>query len=133
MLYEFNLTVPANTPATVPASVEASLAPGKVVQAGVLFPTGCVGLVRAYVTRSSHQVWPSNPDEQLRGNGQAVVWPEDYDLDDAPFGFVCYAYNLDDTYPHTLTFSFAVIDAAKAEAAQQAASFLGRLRQLIGV
>ena len=133
MLYEFDLAIPANTPATAPVSVDAPLAPGRVAQVGILFPTGCVGLVHAYIVRSNHQVWPSNPDEQIIGNGQEVTWPESFDLDDAPFGVVCYAFNLDDTYPHTLTFRFAVIDADQARSAQEAVSFLGRLRQLIGV
>lgn len=133
MLYEFSLAIPANTPATAPVSVDAPLAPGRVAQVGILFPTGCAGLVHARIFRSNHQVWPSNPDGHIIGNGQEVTWPEDYDLDDAPFGFVCHGFNRDDTYPHVLTFRFAVIDADKAKATQEAASFLGRLRQLIGV
>ena len=133
MLYEYDLAVPANTPATAPASIVAPLVPGRVAQVGITFPTGCAGLVHAYIVRSNHQVWPSNPDEDIKGNGQTVTWPDDYDLDDDPFAFTCYAYSLDDTYPHTLTFRFAVIGGGARRVAPETVSLLERLRQLIGV
>ncbi len=131
MLYEFDLTIPANTPASAPVSILASLAPGRVSQVSVTFPAGCIGLVHAYIVRSMHQVWPTNPGEQIKGDGQSVTWPEDYNLDDDPFTFTCYGYNLDDTYAHTLTFRFALLGGAPRAVTPQTTTLLDRLRELI--
>ncbi len=133
MQYEFDLAVPASTPATAPVSLEAALSPGVVRQVSILFPTGCAGLVHAYITRSGHQVWPTNLGAHFNGNGEPITWPEDYNLDDLPFGFTCYAYSLDDTYPHTVSFRFAVLASSRAPLAVETVSLLDRLRQLIGV
>lgn len=108
MFFSFDLTVPINTPASAPLLREVTLPPGVVQQVDVQFPSGCVGLVHTLCQRASHQVWPSNDGADFSSNGQMLSWQDDYTLDAAPFVLRLFAWNLDDTYPHTITWRFNV-------------------------
>lgn len=108
MFLSFDLAVPANTPASSPLEVEALVPPGIVQQVDVQFPSGCVGLVHTLCRRENHQVWPTNPDSNFHSNGQTLTWQDDYELDDAPFLFRLVAWNLDDTFAHTISWRFAL-------------------------
>jgi hypothetical protein len=108
MLFSFDLAVPANTPAAAPLRLRAGLPPGTVHRVEVVFPAGCVGLVHSQAFRGAHQVWPTNDAGDLAGNGAPIEWDDEYDLDAAPFELELRAWNLDDTYTHTVTWRFAM-------------------------
>ena len=131
MLYEYALTIPANTAEASPATMDAPLAPGTVVRVDVQFPTGCVGLVHVQIWSGEHQVWPGNLDGDISAEGLVVSWPEDYDLEDEPFTLVLRGWNDDDTFPHTITFRFAIISLAAKEEARESAGLLRRIGQAI--
>ncbi len=133
MIYEFALTIPANTPASAPATLGVPLSPGKILQVSVSFPSGCVGLVNTWATISSHHLWPTNLDETIKGDGVPITWPEDLDLTDAPYELALHAYNLDDTYAHTITWRFALIEASKIGAGERSRTLLERLARLFGI
>lgn len=131
MLYEYSLTIAANTPATAPATLAAPLAPGTVARVDVQFPSGCVGLVHVQIWRREHQVWPGNLDGNIAAEGLVVSWPDDYDLDDEPFGLEVRGWNDDDTFPHTITFRFALLPLGAKEAVRESAGLLRRIAQSI--
>ena len=133
MFYEFALTVPANTPQAAPAELEMPLSPGTVTLVSVQFPRGCVGLVHVQVLDAEHQVWPTNLDGDISGENATISWPEDHDLVDSPYTFTLRAWNLDDTFPHTVTFRCAVMPLSQKEEARAGVGILQRLRDtLIG-
>ena len=131
MLFEYALTIPANTAATAPAETEAPLAPGTVARVDIQFPRGCVGLVHVQVWREEHQVWPVNLDGNISAEGLVVSWPEDYDLDDDPLAFTLRGWNLDDSFPHTITFRFALLPLGAKEAASRSRGLLERVGQAL--
>jgi len=131
MLFEYALTIPANTPATAPAERDAPLAPGTVARVDVQFPRGCVGLVHVSVWREEHQVWPVNLDGDMSGEGLVVSWPEDYDLDDDPLAFTLRGWNEDDSYPHTITFRFALLPLGAKQEARESVGLLRRVGQAL--
>jgi hypothetical protein len=111
MFYEFALTIPANTPATSPLEQTVQLSPGTISYVEIQFPRGTVGLVHVRVRRTLHQVWPTNPDGDIAAEGVNVSWSDDYDLSEPPFELTLSGYNLDDSFPHTITFRFQVVAA----------------------
>lgn len=115
MLYELDVTAPANTPATAPEEVELVVVKGVVVKVEVQIPSGPMGLVRAQIFRAGHQLWPSNDGEYFKGDGWIVSWPENYEMADEPLRLTFRVWNLDDTYEHTLTFRVAMVPLAQAE------------------
>jgi len=127
VLYEYPLTIDANTPATSPATLEAPLAPGTIVRVDVQFPRGCVGLAHVQIWRMEHQVWPGNLGGSIAAEGMVVSWPEDEDLDDEPFGLEIRGWNDDDTFPHTITCRFALLPLGVKAEARASAGLLRRI------
>ena len=131
MLYEIDVTSPANTSAAAPTEVLARLNKGVITQVGVQIPNGCMGLARAQVWRADHQLWPTTPGAYFKGDGAVIQWPEDYELADEPLSLRLRVWNLDDTYAHTLTFRFATITLQAAEEGRGIPAILKRLAGLL--
>ena len=127
MLYEYPLTIDANTAATSPATLDAPLAPGTVVRVDVQFPRGCVGLAHVQIWRREHQIWPGNVDGDISAEGLVVSWPEDLDLDDEPYEVQLRGWNEDDTFPHKITFRFALLPLGATQDARASAGLLRRI------
>jgi len=131
MLYEFDVTSPANTAASSPTEVLARLNKGLVTQVQVQIPSGAVGLACGQIWRGNSQIWPSNPGGYFKGDDLVLTWDEDYTLADEPLTLRLRVWNLDDTYAHTLTFRFALLGLAQAEEARAGPSLLKRLADAI--
>lgn len=131
MLYEFDVTAPANTPATAPTEVLARLNKGVITRVSIQIPQGCMGLARAQIWRGGHQLWPIPPGSYFKGDGAFIDWPEDYELTDEPLVLRLRVWNIDDTYSHTLTFRFATITLQAAEEARGIPRILKRLAGLL--
>lgn len=127
MLFTFAITIPANTPEPTTPTLVLPLVKGQVTQVNVSFPAGHAGLTHLRLRRGLHQVWPANPEGNFSTDNQAIVWPEVYDIDTPPLQLEAYAWNLDDTYPHTITVHITIQPAA-AEV-----PLLDQVRQLLGI
>ncbi|RLI49875.1 MAG: hypothetical protein DRP09_20365 [Candidatus Thorarchaeota archaeon] len=103
MVFEFDLTVPANTPETAKISKTLKLTYGIIHQLEVIFPTGCAGLVKCHINDALHQVWPTNPDGVFKGDGNPIIGRVFHEMDKEPFELQLWAWNEDDTYNHTIT------------------------------
>ena len=133
MLFEYPLTLPANTPSTAPVELLAELAPGTVTRVDVQFPRGCVGLAHVQAYRSGHQVWPTNLDADISAENVVVSWPEDYDLADKPYALTLRGWNDDDSFPHPITFRFALLSLEAKQEAGALASLLRRIAAFLGL
>jgi hypothetical protein len=133
VFWEYTLTIPANTPASAPVESDVNLSPGTIVRVDVQFPRGCVGLVHVKIWKEEHQVWPVNVDGNIASEGQTVSWPEDYDVTDEPFTLTLRGWNLDDTFAHTITFRFALLELGAAQASRAGGGLLGRIAAALGI
>lgn len=131
MLYEYVLTVPANTLKASPAELEVEIPAGTVTQVSVQFPAGCSGLVHCVVLRSFHQVWPGDPDGYLAAEDAVITWPEDYDLTDRPFSFLLQGWSPGTAYDHKITFRFALLELERKREAAGIASGLRRMADVL--
>ncbi|KKN35895.1 hypothetical protein LCGC14_0778990 [marine sediment metagenome] len=118
MFYEFDLTIPANTPKSAPAELEVFLSAGIVKQVEIQIPRGCRSLVHTIAVRGIHQVWPSNPDGSHKGDDARIVFNEDYDLVDPPHGFMLRGWSPDTSYIHVVTWRFQVVVVPVSEVKQ---------------
>lgn len=133
MLYEFDLTIPANTTAASATELEAHLPAGTITQVEVQIPLGCKGLTHVQVLQAGHPLWPSNPDANIKGDDARIVWREDHDVLEEPYTLLLRGWNDDDSYPHTITFRFAMLPLSAKEAARAPAGLLTRLAEFIGL
>lgn len=116
MFYEFDLTIPANTLASSPVESDAIMASGIINQVEVQLPSGLRGLVFTVAWRGQHQLWPSNPDGNIKGNDARIVWGEDYDLTEPPHMITLRGWSPDTSFPHVVTWRFQVTPAPVREA-----------------
>lgn len=131
MLYEYGLTIPANTSKSAPVSAEVPVSPGRLVRVLILFPLGHRGYTHAWIQRGEHRLFPSDPEETFVGDGHIIDWPEDYVLDDIPYTFKVYGYNDDDSYQHTIYFHFAIIPLVAVGARAAAGGWLAKLKEAL--
>lgn len=103
MIFEHDLTVPANTAESSRASTTLTLEKGIVHQLDVLFPFGCNGEVLVVIKRGQHQVWPSNGQGQLKGDGFPITGKVWLELEEEPFELTAEGWSPDTTYPHVVT------------------------------
>lgn len=108
MFYEYDVTSPPNTPASKPTIVTATLAAGVLNEFHVQIPFGCKGLVHAYVFDALHRVIPQNQDGDMKGDDVVITAPEQLLIPTDDYALELAVFNLDDSYPHTVTFRFAV-------------------------
>ena len=124
MFYEYDVVVPPNTPASAPVVVTALLTAGTLTNVSVQLPRGCQGLVHAYVQDKLHRVVPANQDGDIKGDDIVVPASEEYQVPTDDYELELAAYNLDDTYTHTVTFRLDVLPASRAAEQQSALNAL---------
>jgi len=103
MIFEYDLTVPKNTPKSSPKKKSFKLIYGIIHQLEVMFPTGCAGLVHCTIHEELHQVFPTNPDGNFKGDGTLIKGKVFHELALEPYELQLLAWNEDNTYDHTIT------------------------------
>ena len=109
MLYSYDLVLPANTTKTAPVTLDCPVSPGILSRVVVVFPSGHAGLTHLRIMQWSHQLYPTNEDGSLSGDGEVLDWPEELELRDSPLVFRLVGWNDDDTYQHTITVRLDII------------------------
>ncbi len=127
MFYVFPITTLANTPEASKLKTILQLTRGKITQIQVHFPSGHLGLTHIGINRGLHQFYPTNPEATFSSSGEAIVFAEDYDLSTPPLQLEAYTWNLDDTYPHTITVRIKVEPLAEAK------SLVDEVKALLGI
>jgi len=102
MIYVTTVSIAPSTSRAAPETKTIELVPGTIRHVEVEFPDGCAGLAHCQIWRWGHQLWPSNPGASFASNAYVVSWDEDFSLKDWPHDLRVEAWNLDDTYSHTL-------------------------------
>jgi hypothetical protein len=131
MLFEFELTVTADTKKATPVTLDAALAAGTVSRVDVQFPAGCSSMVHVSIWRSDHQVWPVNLDGDIAGEDVVISWSESYDLDDEPFAFEVRAWSPDTAYDHVVTLRFTLLSLEEAQSARGLTGLLRGIANLL--
>lgn len=127
MFYSFDHTIPANTARADPDRATVKVQEGRIVAVDVLFPPGPRGLAGVRVLEREHQLYPTNPDAWLVSDNDTIRWVERHDLEGPEVELHLEGYNLDDTYPHTITWRFNVIGPEERDAPAEDRTLLRRI------
>jgi len=100
--YEKEITIPANTPWHQSKTVEFEIWEDVITRIEVVFPIGCALLAKCVVAYGLEQLAPKNIDGWIAGHGETVVHELYWECPEKPCKIIVYAWNDDDTYPHTL-------------------------------
>lgn len=110
MFYEYAIEVPASTTEAVPVTEDLKLAHGIIQGVDVQFPIGCFGLAHCRLTHHSFGELPSNPDGDFSTDGYIVQVRSPIEFTSEPFEVKAICWNDDDTYTHTITIRFDVVE-----------------------
>ncbi len=109
MFYSRSLTIPANTAEVNALETVIDLSYGVITEVIFRPRPGHASLLHVRVFHRRHQIFPDNADDDLHGDTFPVQWREWYEMFEKPFTLTIFAWNKDDTYPHTFDIAFAVL------------------------
>ena len=133
MFYDLSLTIPPNTTKLAPLERDFLLCRGVINHLEIGFPPGCAGLAHLQIGRTGAQLWPTNPQGSFSTDGYNIVFDEAYELYFEPYQVGLTAWNLDDTYPHTLEVRIGIAPMPAVHVRETAAELSHRLLERIGL
>jgi len=114
MLFTKSVTIPANTTKANPLVASIPICEGVVKHVWVRWRWGSGNLCGCRIFYESFQIWPISLTQWFVSNVQDMDFDESFEMDGVPHVFRLEAYNEDDTFPHNLTVSFAILRPTKA-------------------
>jgi len=109
MLHSKHITIPANTTEANATKTRFKVNQGVIYRVWINFPPGCAGLARLRIFHEGHPFLPVDDDAYINGNDYVYEYPVMYEIKEAPEEITIEAWNLDDTYDHTLDVQFLII------------------------
>ena len=103
MIFSYTISTPANTPASAPLKTTMKLTGGIVHKFQLIVPPGPQGLLHISIRNAIHQVFPTNPEANFAIDNANLEYRTHETLDDAPYQWDAYSWNLDDTHAHACT------------------------------
>lgn len=108
-MYEFVVTVPADTPKEEPVKVEALVHPGMVTFVSVEFPRGCHQMVHCIIVEGKYQLWPRNPEGTMASDAYVVEFSDFKELKKGHNLLDVYAWSPGSSYSHDLRVRITVL------------------------
>jgi len=130
MIYDVDITIPANTTEANAIKTDIKVTFGVVHQFDIVFPAGCAGLVYTRLQDGAHPVVPSTAGMNLSGDGIQITGKEFYEIETAPTVLSVYSWNDDDTYAHTITWRIYILPKDVLLPVAATEGFLGALKSL---
>ncbi len=103
MVYDFRITVPANTPESDKQETRLKLTYGIIHQIDIEFPPGCANMVKLTINDALHQVFPTNPDGYFSGEHPPISGKVFHEVAEEPFELQVKTWSPGTTYDHEIT------------------------------
>jgi len=103
MIFNYNITIPANTPQNNPIRRVLKLTYGIIHFLEILSSYGCAGMVYCAIYEGEHQVFPTNPDDYFRLTGVPIQGREFYPIVNFPFELEFRGWSPGTRYEHVVT------------------------------
>jgi len=103
MMYEVDIKVLTTDTVTNKQKTVVKLTHGVIHQLGIYFPPGCANTIKAVINKGLYQIFPTNPDGQIKGDSINVEGTEFYAIIDAPYQVEVIAWSEGASYDHTIT------------------------------
>jgi len=109
MFYSRSITVPPKTAEGTFPETTIDLSYGVITKVIFRPRPGHAALLHVRVFYRRHQIFPENADDDLHGDASPVEWEEWHEMFEPPHTLTIFAWNDDDTYPHTFDIAFAML------------------------
>jgi len=100
MIYTIDITTPPNTLLSSPLKSILRVTKGLVYKVEIEFPPGPCGFLYIAVFDGSYRVWPSSSDTWFHSDDKLISFDDCYLVENAPYSFSVFTFNIDDTYEH---------------------------------
>lgn len=102
MFFSRHIEIPANTPKTDPLVARMGVTYGTITHVWIDWWWGVGNLGGARMKHESFQHWPLTGSEWFPSNERGIDFDEDYEILTEPTIITIEAYNVDDTFPHSV-------------------------------
>lgn len=133
MLYEYKLTVPADTEKDDPQTKEMLVAPGILVGVEIFMPPGSVGLCHATIVEGQFQIAPINSDGDIATDGHPVKGEYHYKITLGHNMLTLRGWNEDDTYSHEITCRLNVMKEEELATTGPLKGLVDILKRMLGM
>lgn len=133
MWYDFAVDVPANTLYSAPITQEMKLSVGVIHHVEVGFRYGPNHEVGVRIVQGGHQLWPTNPDSDFRGDGYALILNESYKLEVGNNIIKAICYSPGTSYDHRVFIRIGVLSQEEVAPLTGLGGALKRFLNLVGV
>lgn len=133
MYYDFAITVPANTTATSPLETELKLTHGIIHRVEVQFPIGTRALTHCRLLHHTFGHLPTNPSGSFASDGYTIPIDENLEFFSEPYIIKAVCWNDDDTWAHTVTIRFGIMESKTAIFFMGVMKGLAKMLKLMGI
>lgn len=117
VIYEKQIIATTGTTRSEPDEEKFKITKGVITIVGWFWPRGTKGYAHLVVEHFGRQIWPSEGDQDLTGNGEFQAFPEWYEIRGTPIELTLMAWNTGN-YEHTATLRFNLLPYKVAYAEQ---------------
>ena len=133
MFYDFAITIAADTAESDAVTQNLKLTKGVLHRFEVQFPAGCAGLAHIRFEQGAAHLFPTDPEGNFATDDFTIAFDDKVELVTAPFTIQAIAWNLDDTYPHTITVRIGILEGETAILLMRVIKGLVNFLKLVGV
>jgi len=107
--YKYGVTIPANTLESAPYKKTLKVSKGILHDINVVKPRGCMAMVDFRLFYHEHQIYPSNPDEGYKSEGEVIRMRDHLQILTAPYEIVAKGFSPNTTYNHTILVRLGIL------------------------
>ncbi len=133
MFYSFAITVPAGTLEVAPVTQRLKLTTGIIHLVDVEFRSGTDFTVGVRICQGLHQVYPSNPDGELKADGRSIIFGDHYELIPGADELVVKAYAPLAKYDHVVYIKLGILRQDELNLSYKTDSLLMKFFRLVGI
>jgi len=112
MLYAKHVSFPYGKTEATKTQARFHINKGWIYRAWLIFPPGCVGLVKVRILHQGHPIIPVNKTDYVKADNYVFELPMFYEVPEEPYQITFEGWNEDDTYDHTITLMLLVLPKA---------------------
>jgi hypothetical protein len=133
MFYSTTITIPAATAEAGPVIQRIKLSAGIIHMIDVEFRSGTDFTVGIRILLGGHQVYPTNPDGELKADGRAIIFGDYLPLEQGENELVIKGYAPSSTYEHTVYVKIGVLRENELNPSYSTDSLLMKFFRLVGI
>ena len=133
MFYSTTITVPAGTTEASPVIQRLKLSAGIIHIVDVEFRSGTDFRVGVRIDLGGHQVYPTNPDGDLKADGRAIVFGDYLPLAYGENELIIRGYAPTTTYEHIVYIKVGVLREDELNLSYKTDSLLNKFFRLVGI